>query len=68
MVVSLKFMLVLQEMGITEMIGLTEHVKKIFMQILLVYIGDTFFTISNYLAPKFVRYLVFITDTSCGGK
>jgi hypothetical protein len=40
MAVSLKFMLVLQEMGITETIGLTEHVKKIFMQILLVCLDD----------------------------
>jgi len=30
MTVSLKFMLVLQEMGITETMGLTEHVEKDF--------------------------------------
>jgi hypothetical protein len=68
MAVFLKFMLVLHEMGITETIGHTEHVKKMFMQILLVYIEDIFFAISNYLALEFVHYLLLITDTSCGGK
>jgi len=61
-------MLVLQEMGITETIGLTEHVEKDFYANFACLHWWHFSTISNYLALEYVHYLVFITDTSCGGE